>query len=35
MRMKTTNIVRATARWIQKFLDVRLPIDVAAGYHTR
>jgi hypothetical protein len=35
MRMKTTNMVRATARWIQRFLDVRLPMGVGTGYRTR
>jgi hypothetical protein len=34
MRMKTTKVVRATAQFIQRFLEVRLPMDVT-GLRTR
>ncbi len=35
MRMKTVNVVRAAARWIERLLEVRLPVDVVAGLRTR
>jgi len=35
MRTKTTKAIRATARWIKRFLDVRLPMDVMPGLRTR
>jgi hypothetical protein len=31
MRMKTVDAIRTVVRWIQGFLEVRLPIDIAAG----
>jgi hypothetical protein len=35
MRIKTTKMVRATAQLIQRFLEVRLPMDVGTGFRTR
>ena len=35
MRMKTTNALRAIARWIQRVLEVRLPMDALYGLRTR
>ena len=35
MRMKTNKVVRATALFIQRFLEVRLPMDVGTGFRTR
>jgi hypothetical protein len=35
MRTKTQVVVRCAGRWIQKFLDVRFPIDVACGRRTQ
>ena len=35
MRMKTTNAVRTIARWIQRLIDVRLPMDAVYGLRTR
>jgi len=35
MRRKTVNVVRAAARWIERLLEVRLPMDVVAGLRTR
>jgi hypothetical protein len=36
MRMKTTIYVfRVAARWIQKLLTVRLPMDAVSGLRTR
>jgi len=35
MRMKTKKIVRSVGRWIERFLDVRLPLDVPCGRRTR
>jgi hypothetical protein len=35
MRMKTKNVVRCASRWIQRFLDVRFPVDVACGRRTQ
>jgi len=31
MRMKTIVAIRVAAQWIQRLLDVRLPVDVVAG----
>jgi hypothetical protein len=31
MRMKTINVVRATAKLIQRILDARLPMAAVAG----
>jgi hypothetical protein len=35
MRMKTVDVVRTAAHWIQKVLEVRLPVAAAAGLRTR
>jgi hypothetical protein len=35
MRMKTKNAVRCAGRWIQRFLDVRFPVDVPCGRRTQ
>ena len=35
MRIKTIKAVRATAQLIQRFLDVRLPMDVGIGLRNR
>jgi hypothetical protein len=35
MQMKTMKVLRGAARWIQAFLEVRLPMDVVAGLRTR
>ena len=35
MRMKTKDAVRCAGRWIQRFLDVRFPVDVACGRRTQ
>jgi hypothetical protein len=35
MRMKTFKAVRNTAHWIEKLLDVRLPVGIVAGLRTR
>jgi hypothetical protein len=35
MRMKTRDAVRCAGRWIQRFLDVRFPVDVACGRRTQ
>jgi len=29
MRMKTLDVLRTVGQWIQRFLEVRFPIDVA------
>jgi len=34
MRMKTLKTVRASVRWIERILDVRLPMGVVAGLRT-
>jgi hypothetical protein len=34
MRMKTVDVVRTAAQWIQKILEVRLPVAEAAGLRT-
>jgi hypothetical protein len=31
MRTKTKVAVRCASRWIQRFFDVRFPVDVACG----
>jgi hypothetical protein len=31
MRMKTIDVVRAAAQVMQRFLEVRLPMDLVAG----
>ena len=35
MRMKTFNVVRAVAQFVERLLEVRLPMDVVAGLRTR
>jgi len=35
MRMKTTNALRTVARWIQRVIEVRLPMDALYGLRTR
>ena len=35
MRMKTISALRAFARWIQRVLEVRLPMDALYGLRTR
>jgi hypothetical protein len=35
MRTKTKIAVRRAKRWIQRFLDVRFPVDVACGRRTQ
>ncbi len=35
MRMKTKAIMRCAGRLIQRFLDVRFPVDVACGRRTQ
>jgi hypothetical protein len=35
MRMKTVNVVCNTARWIEKLLEVRLPMGIVSGLRTR
>jgi hypothetical protein len=35
MRMKTMKMVRTSVRWIQRILEVRLPMDVLYGLRTR
>jgi hypothetical protein len=34
MRMKTMDIVRTATQWIQRILEVRLPVAEAAGLRT-
>jgi hypothetical protein len=31
MRMKTFNVLRTAGKWIEKILEVRLPMDIVAG----
>ena len=35
MRMKTIKAVRAAARWIQRVLEVRVPMGAVNGLRTR
>jgi hypothetical protein len=35
MRMKTVDVVRTAARWVERLLEVRLRMDVVAGLRTR
>lgn len=35
MRMKTIKALRTVARWIQRVLEVRLPVDALYGLRTR
>jgi len=35
MRMKTTNALRTVACWIQRVIEVRLPMDALYGLRTR
>jgi hypothetical protein len=35
MRMKTIKGLRGAARWIQRILEVRLPMDKIYGLRTR
>jgi hypothetical protein len=35
MRMKTIKAARAAASWIQRILDVRLPMGASNGLRTR
>jgi hypothetical protein len=35
MRMKMMKTLRTTARWIQRLLEVRLPMDALYGLRTR
>jgi hypothetical protein len=35
MRMKTIKTLGAVARWIQRVLEVRLPMDALYGLRTR
>jgi hypothetical protein len=35
MQTKTKHVVRCASRWIQRFLDVRFPVDVACGRPTQ
>ena len=32
---KTIDVVRTAARWVERLLEVRLPMDVVAGLRTR
>lgn len=35
MRMKTVKATRAVARWIQRILEVQLPMGASYGLRTR
>jgi hypothetical protein len=35
MRMKTINALRTVVRWIQRVIEVRLPMDALYGLRTR
>jgi hypothetical protein len=35
MWTKTINAIRAVARWVETLLEVRLPMGIVAGLHTR
>jgi len=35
MRMKTTNALRTVARWIQRVIEVRMPVAALYGLRTR
>jgi hypothetical protein len=35
MQMKFVNVLRTTARWVERLLGVRLPMDVVSGLRTR
>ena len=35
MRMKMTNSLRTVARWVQRVIEVRLPMDALHGLRTR
>ena len=35
MRMKTTNALRTVAGWVQRVIEVRLPMDALYGLRTR
>ena len=35
MRTKTKRVVRCASRWLQRFLDVRFPVDVPCGRRTQ
>jgi hypothetical protein len=34
MRMKIVNTLRGVARWVERLLAVRLPMDIVAGLRT-
>ena len=35
MRMKTINMLATFARWIQRIIEVRMPMDACNGLRTR
>lgn len=35
MRMKPPNALRIVARWIQRVIEVRMPMDALNGFRTR
>jgi len=35
MRMKVMDAVRGAGRWMQRFFNVRFPVDVACGRRTQ
>jgi hypothetical protein len=35
MRMKTRKALKTTARWIQRVIEVRVPMDAVYGLRTR
>ncbi len=35
MWTKTIDVIRAVARWVERLLEVRLPMGIIAGLHTR
>jgi len=35
MRKATKRVARCASRWIERFLDVRLPLDFAGGRRAR
>jgi hypothetical protein len=34
MRMKTVQTIRIVTRWVQRILEVRLPLGTVFGLHT-
>jgi len=35
MWTKTIDVIRAVARWVERLLEVNLPMGIIAGLHTR